>query len=429
MASRSALARELAGMIRFRGPVTFAEYMRQCLTHPVHGYYMRRDVFGRRGDFITGPEISQVFGELVGVWCVAMWQQLGEPRALRVVEAGPGRGTLMADMLRVISRHEPMASATSIELIEVSPFMREAQRVALADDSDSTAPPRTRLGGMPIAWHDSVRDLVERERQDASSPPPPCLFVAHEFLDALPVHKFSRARPDADGLPGEWREVLVDVADDEAADEAGVVGQPDAGSDARAAPPDFRLVLAPGPTPALAALRSLLPARSEAPDGVRAGAAEEVELCPLAHAFVHDVGEHIAAHRGGALLIDYGPASGRVSHSARAIVEHQFVPLLERAGEADLSALVDFGALSGVARENEGLAVSEVATQRSFLGAMGLEARVNALLTRASAADARALVAAAHRLVAAPGMGEEYKALGFSDKATGGAVGFPSGSP
>jgi len=114
------LTKEIAGRIRFRGPLTVAEFIGMANTHPEHGYYMHRDVFGREGDFTTSPEVSQVFGELVGVWCVACWEAMGCPPRIRLAEAGPGRGTLMSDLLRATSSFPAFHAALSgVHLIEV----------------------------------------------------------------------------------------------------------------------------------------------------------------------------------------------------------------------------------------------------------------------------------------------------------------------
>jgi hypothetical protein len=126
------LEAHLASIIKFRGgPVTVAEYMQEVLTHPEFGYYMHRDVFGQRGDFITSPEVSQVFGELMGAWAVWQWTQLGKPKNARLVELGPGRGTLMADLLRATSVFEAFAQSVSVHMVEVSPALREMQRKSL----------------------------------------------------------------------------------------------------------------------------------------------------------------------------------------------------------------------------------------------------------------------------------------------------------
>lgn len=238
------LLRELSHQIRFRGPLSVAEFMSMALTHPVHGYYMRRDVFGQRGDFVTSPEICQVFGELLGVWCVACWEQLGRPERLHLVEAGPGRGTLMADVLRSTAPFGDFQRALSVHLLEVSPFMRSAQREALlscdarhggAQRQRSELPTdgETELGdqlmislpGSPaqpteVRWHSDLNAMLELTGEDSSGATPtgetpageagathgeaPLLLIGHEFLDALPVHQFVRT-------PSGWRERLVDL--------------------------------------------------------------------------------------------------------------------------------------------------------------------------------------------------------------------------
>ncbi|KAJ1639963.1 S-adenosyl-L-methionine-dependent methyltransferase [Pavlovales sp. CCMP2436] len=455
------LLNEVVQQIRFRGPMTFVDYMRTCLTHPAHGYYMKRDVFGRGGDFITGPEISQVYGELVGVWVVAMWRQMGEPRAVRIVEAGPGRGTLMSDMLRVIARHEHLARGARLDLIEVSPWMRKRQREVLcavgsSDGGALDAPVRTRDGGLPVSWHDSLRDLLAPAQPDSAVLAPsglpaareaaeriPSIFIAHEFLDALPVHKFRRAPATPTSPVGPWREVLVDVSDEVTEDPSATGAH------------QLRFVLAPAATPAAVIYGHLLPptppatpvpaAAHPAPlgrpgvairrlsaaagplDGEVPAEGIEVEVCPLALDFATAVARELAASRGAALMIDYGPTHGPVADSARAIIDHRFVQLLEQPGDADLSALVDFGALRDAVRAVPGITLGAIGTQRELLGGLGLEARVNALLKKASAEEARTLVAAAERLVAVPGMGEEYKALAFCDEQTGTPVAFREG--
>ena len=126
----SPLVAEMQQIIRIRGPLNLPEFMRTALQHPIHGYYTSEhsstveggDVFGRRGDFITSPEVSQVFGELVGLWCVATWRQMGSPSGFRLVELGPGRGTLMDDLLRAASKFDDFTAALErVEMVETSP--------------------------------------------------------------------------------------------------------------------------------------------------------------------------------------------------------------------------------------------------------------------------------------------------------------------
>jgi NADH dehydrogenase [ubiquinone] 1 alpha subcomplex assembly factor 7 len=154
----------IAAMIEAEGPMPLDRYMALCLTHPQYGYYMTRDPFGASGDFTTAPEISQVFGELIGVWLLNSWTALGSPKKFALVELGPGRGTLMADILRAVKAVPEFAKGAEIHLVETSPVLRGLQREKLGD----------------VLWHDTVESL----------PAMPCYIIANEFFDALPIQQF-----------------------------------------------------------------------------------------------------------------------------------------------------------------------------------------------------------------------------------------------
>ena len=158
------LARLLAARIAADGPMDLSDYMAECLLHPVHGYYATRDPFGAAGDFTTAPEISQTFGEMVGACLAAWWEAAGRPEPVRLIELGPGRGTLMADALRVMARVPGLEP--TVHLIEASPTLRAAQ---------SRAVPGAR-------HHGSLEDV----------PPGATLLIANEFVDALPIHSYVR---------------------------------------------------------------------------------------------------------------------------------------------------------------------------------------------------------------------------------------------
>ncbi|OYZ71634.1 MAG: methyltransferase, partial [Rhizobiales bacterium 24-66-13] len=133
-----------------------------CLGHPRHGYYMTRDPFGAAGDFITAPEISQMFGELLGLWVLAAWQQMGSPNPIHLVELGPGRGTLMADALRATRLLPGFADAVRVHLVEMSPVLRARQQATLANAAIVH----------PISWHTRLEDV----------PDGPVLVLANEFF-------------------------------------------------------------------------------------------------------------------------------------------------------------------------------------------------------------------------------------------------------
>jgi SAM-dependent MidA family methyltransferase len=174
----------LRARIRRDGPMRVDQYMQACLQDPAHGYWQRRETIGGTGDFITAPEISQIFGELIGLWCTATWQSMGRPEQLRLVELGPGRGTLMRDALRAIKVSPPFASALSVHLVELSPSLRVAQERMLAGS------------GHAAQWHANVRDV----------PAGPAVLIANEFLDALPIRQLV--------FDGAWRERVVALGSD-----------------------------------------------------------------------------------------------------------------------------------------------------------------------------------------------------------------------
>jgi SAM-dependent MidA family methyltransferase len=165
------------------GRLPVDQYMLACLADPEHGYWRRAQTLGAAGDFVTAPEISQIFGELIGLWCAVAWRQLAAPKPLRLVELGPGRGTLMRDALRAARKVPGFLDAATVHLVEISAPLRDAQRTALAAH-DSPG----------ITWHDGLDTVPEG----------PAIVIANEFLDALPIRQLVRT-------DGAWRERVVTV--------------------------------------------------------------------------------------------------------------------------------------------------------------------------------------------------------------------------
>jgi SAM-dependent MidA family methyltransferase len=238
----TALRDRMLARIARTGPMSVADYMAECLLHPVHGYYATRDPLGSQGDFITAPEISQMFGELVGLWLAQVWLDQGAPARIVLAELGPGRGTLMADALRATRGVPGFHDALALHLVEASPTLRALQADTLAAHA-----PR---------FHDSVADLPEG----------PLFLIANEFFDALPIRQFLKARgPD-------WSERMIGA-------EGG------------------RLVwgLAPPAPVAMLADRALTVTEGQM-----------VETCAPAAAIAAEIGRRVATHGGAALIVDYG---------------------------------------------------------------------------------------------------------------------------
>lgn len=348
------LARHLADLIRARGPISVAHYMAEALGHPRWGYYMNRDPFGQRGDFVTAPEVSQMFGELIGLWCAAVWEAMGAPDPVHLVEIGPGRGTLMADALRAGATVPAFRAALRVHLIETSPFLRERQR-------------RTLTGVGPI-WHDSFEQV----------PRGPILVIANELFDALPVRQFQRA---ADG----WHERLVDL---DSADDR------------------FRLVLAPTRCDGL-----VPPSLRNAPPGSVA------EVCPAGLALIEALAARFDQDRGAALVIDYGVTETGPGETLQAVRAHARHDVFREPGAADICAHVDFAQLVAVL-ESKGVGIYGPIEQGRFLDNLGLRVRAAMLKRRAASEDALDVDRAVERLTGTDQMGRLFKVLAFADRAT-----------
>ena len=339
----------LADMIRrqigIQGPMTVAQYMELCLAHPELGYYRKADPLGRDGDFITAPEISQMFGELIGIWAAFVWQQMGGPEVARLVELGPGRGTLMADTLRAAGKVPGFLDAVDVHLVETSPALRAVQEA--------------RLGAFSPKWHDAIGGL----------PGGPTIIIANEFLDALPVRQFERTQ---DG----WHERMVGIGDDG----------------------ELMFVLSP---PYI--VNPLVPdSHKNAPPGAI------IEICPAALNIVQELSADIKSHGGALLLIDYGHDGRASGDTFQAVRNHDYCGPLEFPGDADLTAHVDFGATENVASPMEARVYGPVG-QGEFLAAMGIRERAAALSAAATPAQAARVKSDLARLTAPDEMGTLFK--------------------
>ncbi|TFK74089.1 DUF185-domain-containing protein, partial [Pluteus cervinus] len=304
----------LLDSIKATGPLPFSTYMQMCLSHPTHGYYTNpeHEVFGRQGDFITSPEISQVFGELLAVWLISQWMDKGLP-PIRLVELGPGRGTLMEDVLRVFAQLDAVKShLTQVHLVETSLTMRALQQERLA--------PRSTAMGFRLDWYDSIYDIKD-------SPDEYTMLIAHEFFDALPIHLLQKSQQG-------WHEVLV------ASQEYAAQQQANSTSTSTTPKYPFHRVLTPTPTPISSILGSSSPRFQTIPEG------GQLEVSPFAFRMARQVGFLLSQNRvgGAGLIIDYG-GDNCFGDSFRAFKDHKLADVFEQPGECDLTANVDFAYL------------------------------------------------------------------------------------
>ncbi|XP_044273299.1 protein arginine methyltransferase NDUFAF7, mitochondrial isoform X1 [Varanus komodoensis] len=334
------MLKHLTMKIKSTGPITVAEYMREVLTNPVKGYYMHRDMLGEKGDFVTSPEISQIFGELIGIWFISEWMATGKPKKIQLVELGPGRGSLTSDILRVFNQLGSLLSKCniSVHLVEVSPKLSEIQASVLTEEKiELQEGPSAYMQGvtktkLPIFWYRDLNDV----------PLGNSFYLANEFLDALPIHKFQKTEKG-------WREVLVDIDPE--------------------TPDKLRFVLAPSSTPATEAFIHREESRNH------------VEVCPDAGVIIQKLAHNIEKNGGAALIVDYGH-DGTKTDTFRGFRGHKLHDVLLSPGTADLTADVDFSYLRRMAQER--VATLGPVAQQDFLKNMGIDIRLQVLLQNAS---------------------------------------------
>ena len=333
----------LRAQIAQDGPISVAEYFTRCLHDPRDGYYATRPALGAGGDFLTAPGVSQMFGELIGLWLLETWTRMGRPSPVRLVEIGPGDGTLISDILRAAKLLPAFLDAADPWLVEVSSPLRTLQAV--------------RLDGAPLTprWAD---------RLEAVPAGAPILLVANEVLDCLPARQFVKTD---DG----WAERMVGL------DEAGELA--------------FGLkALAPPPVGEAARMRrwgerthlGLLPPPSASPTpppwGEDLPAGSFMESSPAQAALGSELGHRIARDGGAALLIDYGRDAPGPGDTLQALKAHAKVSPLAEPGQADLTVWADFPAVLAAAIE-AGAQTGSILTQGDFLRGLGIEARAQAL--------------------------------------------------
>lgn len=344
----TSLAKIMRQHIATHGPMDIGQFMNMALCHPQHGYYMKQDPFGRDGDFTTAPEISQMFGEMIGAWIADIWIQMGRPAPFGLVECGPGRGTLMADVMRATKGVEGFHTACVMHLVEISPTLKAMQVKALSQYRPH--------------WHQSLGAVPTGY---------PLIVLGNEFFDALPLRQLVKV---TDG----WVERVVTQD------------------------------LTFGVRPAGVELISQIPDKYK-----YAQIGTVMELSSARMAAMDNVCGMLKRAGGVALFLDYGYEDLAPGDSFQALRGHEYAPVLEGIGDADLTSHVDFGALGCIA-DGAGMHVFPVVEQGAFLERLGMAARAQALIQNASAAQAQDIKGAYDRLCSPEGMGKLFKVLAVS---------------
>ncbi len=359
------LKEKLINIIKAHGPISISEYMTEALCHPKEGYYMTQDPFGRGGDFITAPEISQMFGEMIGLWIADYWAASGKPEKLYLAEMGPGRGTLMKDILRAISVLPELQKAVEIHLVEISPALRKIQKDCLSD--------------YKVMWHDDIGSLLKRAR-DA-----PLYLMMNELFDALPIRQFQM-------IGALWHELMVAVSENESSLQ--IAAMPD--------PIDQNMV------PEII---------------VKADEGSLYEYSPAGDALIDQIASHIKNHGGAALIIDYGYDKYGTGDTLQAVEKHKYASVLDNPGQADLTAHVNFKNLQIIAAQ-AGATVTNIIDQGVFLHQLGIVTRAERLLKTADPSQQKDIHAALNRLLSQDEMGALFKVLCVHDGSLSKIAGF-----
>lgn len=300
--------------IKQNGPMPLGKFIEYAMTHPEYGYYTNNDPLGSAGDFTTAPEISQIFGELIGAWAVDVWMQLGQPD-FNLVECGPGRGTLMADIMRIGSNVKGFTECANIHLIETQSVLRDKQKGSLSTYN--------------VTWHENLSGM-QSDR--------PCIITGNEFLDALPIEQLVR---DSNG----WNQKAV-ALDDET--QAFIFSNINADKD----------------------LTVLLPPKTESN--------QTYEVSPARMRFMEGCAEMVSSHGGAALFIDYGHSQSHYGDTLQAVKDHRFSDVLNNIGGSDITSHVDFDALCRCIGAFD-VATMPITPQGRFLQMLGVNERAEAL--------------------------------------------------
>lgn len=341
----NALEPILRDEIQREGPMRFSRFMELCLFHEQYGYYNTHDPLR---DFATAPEISQLFGEMVALWCIDSWMKLGSPTTFTLLECGPGRGTLMADILRTASLVPEFMNAAQVVMLEKSPLLKEKQQAALT--------------AYKVSWIEQLSDIPAQKT----------IMLCNEFFDAFPVQPFVKTRHG-------WGERAIHCNN--------------IGFTYAVLKPDEKLQ--PLFTDAF---------YTDAHDG----AITEVNIA--ANNWVKDFTAHLKRHGGTALIIDYGYAGPQLANTVQAIHRKKMSPIFKHVGEADITVHVDFTPFQTIARDAE-INASPLITMQDFLVACGIQTRAERLKAKASTEQQEQIDTGLKRLIDKDQMGHLFKVL------------------
>lgn len=338
-------------LIKINGPLTISQFMNEALFHPRLGYYQQQNPFGRDGDFITAPEISQVFGELIAAYFINLWQNNYAGQKINLVEMGAGRGTLMKDFLNLAKNIPHFLANVNLSIVEISPKLQAVQQQNLSEFS--------------INWYNNFVDFYQKNSAQ------PIFFIANELFDCFAIDQLVKTDHG-------WTQRIVDVGN------------------------NGELIFGLSPT-----IPTLL--LNPAIHNTNAKTSDIYEYSSQAINFMDELSKAIKQTGGIGLIIDYGYIENQFKNTLQGIKSHQFCDVLLEVGNCDITALVDFHSLQNIATKNHLL--TSLVTQKEFLTALGIEARREKLLAEKTPAEQDLINSSVDRLINEEQMGELFKVL------------------
>jgi NADH dehydrogenase [ubiquinone] 1 alpha subcomplex assembly factor 7 len=349
------MRQHLSNLIKNIGPISVADFMNEVLFNPIHGYYNHQNPFGKNGDFITAPEISQVFGELIGAYFISLWQNNYSKQKINLVEMGAGRGTLMRDLLGFAKKIPNFEEVFNINIIEISPRLQDIQK--------------ENLRNYKINWWKNFSDFYEKNNQQ------PIFFIANELFDCMAVNQFVKTEKG-------WQEKVVTIGPD---------------NKLHFALSDYNKIIDNK-------ICELVKVENITEDAV-------FEYSNAAQNLMMEISKAIKKTNGIGLIIDYGYVKNEFKNTLQAVKNHQYCDVLKNAGDADLTALVNFSQLENIAKNNQ--LNTSIITQKNFLESLEIELRREKLTFGKTASEQKEINSAIDRLTDPKQMGELFKCLIF----------------
>lgn len=343
------------------GPMSIERYWTLCQYHNDYGYYTTHNPIGSSGDFITSPEISQLFGEMIGIWAMDQWVKMGKPSQINLVELGPGHGTLMSDLLHIGRVLPEFLSALHIHMIEISPCLKKIQQNLLLNKTNLCR---------DVTWHQNLSNLPENG---------PLIIIGNEFFDSIPIRQYI-------WQGSAWRERLIDT---DGENFHFVCSEQNTG----ACPEDLLFQRSPK--------RESSPAEGDI-----------LEISALRDSLFDQLVFKLKNQRGSAIFIDYGYTKTTVGDSLQAIHKHEFSNVLDYQGVSDITSHVNFEKLYLKAKNYK--LDSTVCFQRDFLISMGIELQAKNIISNAPS-EVDNIENALTRLLSVNQMGKLFKVLTVSN--------------